>query len=203
MPYLSRRSVPSIITWDLYTSNFKQTPIMEPPGHLPAPPSVVADVDFQPAVHSTSVQSPLSDSGPRGTASTSLTESPVPRGALGPPPSASQLADGCVNKKLEVGWPKLAQELAQTPSFEAFPRFRELNVKSLLYYQVELSALEQKLQKIELDDHNHTGRRNRYAASAQQMLFPAESTTDPKATEQRQVLQEIRRLLKEYSKSGK
>jgi len=73
----------------------------------------------------------------------------------GPPPSASQLAYDCVNQKLEVGWPKLAQELAQAPSVEAFPRFRELNVKSLLYYQVELSKLEQQLQQIELDDYNH------------------------------------------------
>ncbi|KAF1962753.1 hypothetical protein CC80DRAFT_541911 [Byssothecium circinans] len=50
------------------------------------------------------------------------------------------------------GWPKLAQVMAKTPDFAAFPRFRELNVKSLLYYQVQLTVLQKELWKRECED---------------------------------------------------
>jgi hypothetical protein len=173
---------------------------MAHPGYVPAPPSVVTDFDAQSTVYATSsLGSPTLASGSKGTAPTSVTGSPVHRdGTLVSSLSASLPGSGDSDKKLRVGWPRLAQELAQTPCCEAFPRFRELNVKNLLYYQVEIAKLETELNKIELEDYSQrSAQRDEHAKSAEQMLFPAE---DLKAKEQRRVVYEIRRLLKEYSK---
>lgn len=43
------------------------------------------------------------------------------------------------------GWPNLAQIMSEVPEYAAFSRFRELNVKNLLYYQAELDVLQQDL----------------------------------------------------------
>lgn len=104
-----------------------------------------------------------------------------------------------VEKELRVGWPRLAQELAQNPCCEAFPRFRELNVKNLMYYQVEVAGLESELKKIEWDDYYAEKRpRNDYSRSAEKMLL-GRNNADPRANEQRRIIHEIRRLLKEYN----
>ena len=42
--------------------------------------------------------------------------------------------------------------MATTPSFEAFSRFQKLNVRNLLYYQIELKEMERALEKRELGD---------------------------------------------------
>jgi len=116
--------------------------------------------------------------------------------------SSSGSGDGD-NKKLEFGWPRLARELAQNACCEAYPRFRELNVKTLLYYQVEIAKLEAELNKIELEDFAQRGtRRDEYQKNAERMLFPRAAADDPKAQEQRRLVYEIRRLLKEYSKQN-
>lgn len=39
--------------------------------------------------------------------------------------------------------------MSQVPEFAAFPRFRELNIKNLLYYQAEIELLRQKIEKEE------------------------------------------------------
>jgi hypothetical protein len=48
------------------------------------------------------------------------------------------------------GWPELAQLMAQNADLQAFT---DLNVKSLLYYQVELTDLREELRKLEWTDH--------------------------------------------------
>lgn len=50
------------------------------------------------------------------------------------------------------GWPRLAELMAHTPEFAAFPRFRELNTRNLLYYQVELQLLQRQIELQEEDD---------------------------------------------------
>jgi hypothetical protein len=55
-------------------------------------------------------------------------------------------------EKLDEGWPLLARLMEKNPDFEAFARFRELNVKNLLYYQVELEFLSNMLRRQELRD---------------------------------------------------
>ncbi|KAH6615385.1 heterokaryon incompatibility protein-domain-containing protein [Boeremia exigua] len=50
------------------------------------------------------------------------------------------------------GWPRLAEVMSKVPEFAAFPRFRELNMKNLLYYQVELELLHHQIEMQELDE---------------------------------------------------
>jgi hypothetical protein len=52
------------------------------------------------------------------------------------------------------GWPLLAKLMANKADFEAFPRFEELNVKNLLYYQVELASIKIRLERREKSDRN-------------------------------------------------
>jgi len=182
--------------------------IMAPPGYVPASPaSVVTEFDGQSTAYATSsVGSPIPPSPSKGTAPTSVTGSPVHQGGTvisSLTASSSGSGDGD-NKKLEFGWPRLARELAQNACCEAYPRFRELNVKTLLYYQVEIAKLEAELNKIELEDFAQRGgtRRDEYQKNAERMLFPRAAADDPKAQEQRRLVYEIRRLLKEYSKQN-
>jgi hypothetical protein len=51
------------------------------------------------------------------------------------------------------GWPEIAKLIADTPDFEAFQSFKDLQIKSLLYYQAELALLRQKLDDVEYDDY--------------------------------------------------
>lgn len=51
-----------------------------------------------------------------------------------------------------AGWPTLARLMAQTPDFEAFASFKDLSIKSLLYYQAELIYLRRALHEVEWQD---------------------------------------------------
>jgi hypothetical protein len=76
--------------------------------------------------------------------------------------------------------------MAKTPDFTALPRFRDLNVKSLLYYQVELTKLRKRLHRQEYRDAN------KYAERADFLI------TD-KNSKQYKLIKKIRKVLKEYS----
>ncbi|KAK3991544.1 putative isoleucyl-tRNA synthetase [Cladorrhinum sp. PSN332] len=52
------------------------------------------------------------------------------------------------------GWPLLAKLMAEESDFEAFPRYPELNIKNLLYYQVELAAIKADLERHEKADRD-------------------------------------------------
>ena len=87
------------------------------------------------------------------------------------------------------GWPRVALLMAKTPDFAAFSRFRDLNVKSLLYYQAQLTTLRFQLHKAEYKDLR---RGENHAARADIMMDDAKS-------EQFQIMTEIRKVLREYS----
>ncbi|EPE30330.1 hypothetical protein GLAREA_13053 [Glarea lozoyensis ATCC 20868] len=53
------------------------------------------------------------------------------------------------------GWPMVAKVIVDHPGLEAFEPFRDLNVKSLLYYQAELDMLRKQLRKMELKDNQN------------------------------------------------
>lgn len=57
------------------------------------------------------------------------------------------LQDVVRTKRLEPkdrrGWSHLAQVMSEVPEFAAFSRFREFNIKNLLYLQAELDLLQQ------------------------------------------------------------
>lgn len=123
--------------------------------------------------------------------------------------AASRAASETVAKprqslKKVLGWPRLAELMAMKPGLESFSRFRELNVKNLLYYQVQLAALEEDLEEAEKKDYGEQQGEEKYAKYAVDMI---ESGDDDPGTgaggrQDRQVdiVMKIRRILKEYSK---
>lgn len=88
------------------------------------------------------------------------------------------------------GWPQLAQLMSKTPDLAAFPRFRDLQVKSLLYYQCELNTLREKLHKLEYTDKKEDKSYNEYAD---------ELIRDRETSDQFKKIEEIRVVLKKYS----
>ncbi|KAF2449756.1 hypothetical protein P171DRAFT_351404 [Karstenula rhodostoma CBS 690.94] len=103
-------------------------------------------------------------------------------------------AEGKLPEDAVEGWPQLAQLMADQPDFAAFPRFRDLNVKSLLYYQVELNSLRKKLHKLEHADKAHS-RNKTYSLYADTLVNEAN------ASEQLQTMRNIRMTLKEYNEA--
>lgn len=95
------------------------------------------------------------------------------------------------------GYPKLAQRMGQIPETAIFRRFGPLSAQNLLYIQAELTHLERRLRKLELDssksEHDEP---KKYALD---WAWLALSQTD-RTQEQWQIVLAIRRLLKEYSK---
>ena len=78
--------------------------------------------------------------------------------------------------------------MAKNPDLAAFSRFRDLNVKSLLYYQAELTHLRKKLHDLEYKD----SLTNPWAKRADKLV---ESDSI-----QFKTVKEMRSVLKEYSK---
>jgi hypothetical protein len=75
--------------------------------------------------------------------------------------------------------------MAQVPEYAAFPRFRELNVKSLLYYQAQLKSLQQ---KILLQEQESTLNMRRY-----------DHLVEDTDSDHHKLHLELRILLREYS----
>jgi mannose-6-phosphate isomerase class I len=90
----------------------------------------------------------------------------------------------------DEGWPLLAQLMAKRPDFEAFSRFRDLNVKNLLYYQVQLEMLRQDLKEQEQRECRHV----------ETAKYADTSMIDNAKSRQWQRIEKLRRLLREYSK---
>lgn len=68
--------------------------------------------------------------------------------------SVSSLAESIstpYEPKDRSGWPRLAEIMAEVPEFAAFPRYRDLNIKSLLYYKAQLDVLQEKIMEKEED----------------------------------------------------
>ncbi|RYP04176.1 hypothetical protein DL764_004627 [Monosporascus ibericus] len=100
------------------------------------------------------------------------------------------------------GWPRVAKLIAETPEWQAFPRFRELNVKILLYYQVELDQLQADLRDAEGIDSERKKYPNApqglYGKYADKMIEYRDSD-DEKRSRQWGLVIRIRTLLKEYN----
>jgi hypothetical protein len=100
------------------------------------------------------------------------------------------------------GWPELARVMAAHPDFATFQRFRDLNVKSLLYYQAELADLRRELHKIEWEDHRDGGFEDASRLSSRiDVLWRSGEAANPERTRKQWLLvQRIRGILKDYSK---
>jgi hypothetical protein len=95
------------------------------------------------------------------------------------------------------GWPQLATVIADNAGFESFQTFRDLNIKSLLYYQAELVQLRKELHNLEWEDYRQDG--NFSDLCSRNILFTEE---DPiQAQDQLNKVKRIREVLKDYSKT--
>jgi hypothetical protein len=96
------------------------------------------------------------------------------------------------------GWPQLSVLMAKTPDFAAFPRFRDLNIKSLLYYQVQLEQWRKKLHEQEIkdaaSDTDDGPGPELYKERAVDMISDEDS-------EQFKIVEKMREVLKKYSES--
>jgi hypothetical protein len=84
--------------------------------------------------------------------------------------------------------------MAKHPDFEAFPRYKELYVKNLLYYQVELASIKERLEIFEKSDRDlKTGGEANFHRRPETML-----TSD---SDQRDEVLKLRATLDGYSKA--
>jgi hypothetical protein len=97
------------------------------------------------------------------------------------------------------GWPELAKLMADHPEFVSFPAFRYLNIKSLLYYQCQLSKLQEELHELEWEDHRDGGGFAGEYCENVDTLLAHKCDKDAQAHEQIDKLEEIRTVLKNYS----
>jgi hypothetical protein len=99
------------------------------------------------------------------------------------------------------GWPLVTKVIVENPGLEAFPSFRDLNIKSLLYYQGELDQLRTKLQKQEWEDHNNPPQSDgddlNLAARVDHLLICKDLSGDGRA--QIDLIAKIREVLNKYS----
>jgi hypothetical protein len=96
------------------------------------------------------------------------------------------------------GWPALARRVANTPDFQAFPSFTDLNIKSLLYYQAQLILLRKKLHKVEFKDYYNSNDEDLPSRFAEDLQYLIEGKGNP---EQWDLIEQIRTVLDRYSKS--
>jgi hypothetical protein len=123
-------------------------------------------------------------------------------------PRCSQARQGNPEKRPIAGWPTLAKVVTDNPGLEAFPSFRDLNIKSLLYYQAELDRLRDKLHEQEWKDHR--SRQELGELESLESLNPGERVDhllelkyeeDEETRAQYDLIIEIRAVLKAYSMS--
>jgi hypothetical protein len=101
------------------------------------------------------------------------------------------------------GWPLITKVIVDYPDFESFQSFKDLHIKSLLYYQAELEELRKELHKLEYDD-SRTGEQRGLAcaslwATNLESFLACEGEKNPKCRRQWDLVKRIRVVLKEYS----
>jgi hypothetical protein len=97
-----------------------------------------------------------------------------------------------------VGYPKLAAKIEILPEVAIYRRFGALNAQNLLYFQAQLTDLEEKIRDQQLFDHNSpTGEKSQYAKN----WFKLSDSENDGDTDQLDLVLKIRELLKEYSES--
>jgi len=112
------------------------------------------------------------------------------------------LSDPDDNPQLPLhGWPELAQLINKNPDLESFQPFRELHIKSLLYYQAELDGLKSSLHDTEWNDHRYGefGQAGNLGKRVDQLLDCEHNETE-EGRYQLDLIKKIRQVLKEYSK---
>lgn len=100
----------------------------------------------------------------------------------------------------------MAKLIAKVPEYATFPRFRELNIKNLLYYQVELDGLGQQLTEIEQRDRRERGspvHGEHYSKYADTLIQSQELAPGSQGRKQWDLVIKIRECLRDYSNTHK
>ena len=98
------------------------------------------------------------------------------------------------------GWPQVAHLMATHPEYASFQRFRDLNVKNLLYYQAELDDLRHQLHETEWKDHLEGGFPDAEVLNSNiASLVQSGESDERRARMQWETVQRIRHVLREYS----
>ena len=97
-----------------------------------------------------------------------------------------------------AGWPLIARGMAVVPSLEAYGRFRELNVKNLLYYQIELDLLQRRLESEEKRDFRRQDTSTYHKSGAR--LIQSGEQDGSRHHRQWEIVLNIREVLDKYSK---
>jgi hypothetical protein len=100
------------------------------------------------------------------------------------------------------GWPELVNLIQNYCDSEAFPSFRDLNIKSLLYYQCELAALREELHALEWDDHlqGESQQASKFNTRVDSLLS-SKDNEDERTHQQIDLINKIREILDKYSTS--
>jgi len=101
------------------------------------------------------------------------------------------------------GWPAVANLMYKNPGFESFQSFRDLHVKSLLYYQGELDQFRIELHQLEWLDHTEGSFKFHEKLSRNMgFLFRSrrDGASDSEGSNQILMIERMRVVLKEYSK---
>ncbi|KAF8854021.1 hypothetical protein BDZ45DRAFT_747999 [Acephala macrosclerotiorum] len=99
------------------------------------------------------------------------------------------------------GWPELAKTIEQYPDFEAFPTFRDLNIKSLLYYQCQLNKMRAELHELEWEDHRDSQcpEARDFNSRVDFLITSASYPKEDVAREQIDLIERIRVVLEKYN----
>ncbi|RDW67566.1 hypothetical protein BP6252_08962 [Coleophoma cylindrospora] len=119
--------------------------------------------------------------------------------------STTNSSDGRDNIEKKVpGWPQVAKNISEEPCFEAFEAFKDLHIKSLLYYQAEIFYMRDRLHELEWDDNEKNGDGDDATARCLDIFFRSGDSPDQDGdTAKRQIrsMREIRKVLKEYDEA--
>jgi hypothetical protein len=106
--------------------------------------------------------------------------------------SGSSMSSKKDEHRERYGWPRLAEIMADVPEFAAFPRYRDLNLRNLLYYKAQIDSLKIKILR---QEEEQTLRLERFDIIANEHLVEPDSVKT-----YRQMLIDLRTLLSGYSK---
>jgi hypothetical protein len=97
------------------------------------------------------------------------------------------------------GWPDLAKLMSENPGLEAFQSFKDLHIKSLLYYQAQLDGMRKDLHLHEWADHRLSTFPNaaKLSSRADTLLLCEGKTEEQRA--QIDKVNKMRIVLKDYS----
>jgi hypothetical protein len=94
------------------------------------------------------------------------------------------------------GYPELAKQIVDYPDFEAFQSFKDLSIKSLLYYQAELDEIRKDLHQLEWRDFR-TDDRKEYCVRAD-FILQGEYIDNERAKRQFALITRMRQVMKDY-----